>query len=353
MNIREFAAKCGVSPATASRVLNNTLENSKASFETYEMIRTKAVEYQYKPNYAAKSLHTHRSNCIGVIMACPIPMNTISILRGVTDCAYSHDVSLSIAFCKNDQALESEAFENMIYRGVDAIVWHPTFQKDVYAMDHIEAILRESTKRIPVVCLSAYAPPDIFKFKINSEEDAASAALRQLKLGCKKFGIIKNAYYVPPQLISYRVYRKTLEDNGVPPTNIKELVLNDPDNPPLWEELEAIDGLWIYKIFALHAILAPLGSVCDLKKLHIDGQSSINDYSLSYWILSQNIKEDFFENIFGSLQYHVIDFEKISYRGTEIAIQAMKDRKLKPFDEPILWEIPSKDYVPPDILFQW
>lgn len=64
MNLREFAKKCSISPSLASRILNYDQKQSRASKKTYDLIRKKAVKLGYKPNYAAKGLHTHRSKCL-------------------------------------------------------------------------------------------------------------------------------------------------------------------------------------------------------------------------------------------------------------------------------------------------
>ena len=68
MNIREFAARCGVSPSSVSKILNRSQKESQASSETYDRIRRMAIELGYRPNYAVRILHTRKSNCLGVII---------------------------------------------------------------------------------------------------------------------------------------------------------------------------------------------------------------------------------------------------------------------------------------------
>ncbi len=356
MNIREFAARCGISATAASRILNRSREESHASRATYERIRKKAVELGYDPNYAAKTLHTHRSNCLGVILAGPGSLTTLSIMHGVTDCAYRHGVSLAAAMCENDPGREAEAFDNMLSRGVDAIIWSPTLQRNPRANSHVGRLLKKYTRRIPVFCLAGHiphVPADIFKFHTNCAADAAGAARRQLALGCGRFGIFWDVATLPSMLESVHSYRSTLLERGIAEENITDFIMNDPEHAPPWEEFRSVQGVWIHLTCALRTLLAQMRSVRDLKQLHVDGQILLDEYAFSLWNNIPRPSGTCFPDLFGSVRHHIIDFEKCAYRATEILLQAMSDPSLKPFDEPVEWQLASPDYVPPDEFFHW
>lgn len=335
MNIREFAKKCGISISAASRILNRSRKDSQASKETYDRVRQMAITLGYKPNYAAKTLHTHRSNCLGVIIGYPGVVNTISMIKEISELAYKRGISLAIATCKNDTRKEAKAFENMLYRGVDAIIWHPTFQRGKYKTNHVEKVLDKFSRRTPVVCLSFNEVPGIFKFSANGDEDASWAAKRQLKLGCKKFAVISGSFRVPMMTISNSAYVRTLINNGIAQENIAEITWDDPDAD--WESMRGTDGIWISYAFMLHAILPQLKQVCNLKDLNIDGQSFTQHYEFSQLIYHSYGKR--FGDLFGSLQCHFLDAEEIAKRGAEIAIQAMKQPTIEPFVEHVEWQI--------------
>ncbi len=350
MNIREFAAKCGISATAVSRILNRPREKSQASPETYERIRQKAVELGYVPNYAAKTLLTRRSNSIGVILANPGTITAMSILRGASNCAGRHGISLSTVLCKNDPQQEAEALGDMLYRGVDAIIWLPTFQRDQYENSCIEAVLKKFPKHKPIFCLSDYAPAGIFKFRGNSAELAGYAAGRQLALGCRNFGILWNALTFPQVQHSIASYRDTLIGAGIPEENIADFVLNDPDRPPQWERFRDIQGLWVYLVPALHTVMPQIRSACNLKQLHVDGEIMLDEYAFSIWT---NPREERFEDLFGSFQHYMLDLEKCAAQATEIAIRAINDPTLEPFDQPVEWQVMPPGYIPPEMPYYW
>ncbi len=353
MNIREFAAKCGISPAAASRILNYSLEESQASRETYRKVRSLAAELGFRPNYAAKTLHTRRSRCIGVIIGFPVPVNTTAVVREISDYVYEHEYSLTVATCKNDPQLELKAFDTMLYRGVDAILWLPVSRRGGYQAGPIAKMLADAARLVPVVCLSYNDLPGVFKFKSNAAEDAASAAMRQLQLGCKRFGVIRRESEFLFHEVSRMGYVDCLRRNGIPSSDIVEVVPDLTGRSADWAKLAQAQGLWVYFLFRLHAFLPQLRRVCNLKQLHIDGQSFLEDYALSQWTYAQANNGESRSDLFGSLQYHLVDAGAVARRGAEIALQAIADPKLRPFTESVLWQDAKPDIDPADILFHW
>ncbi len=64
MTIKEFAKKCGVSPSTVSKVLNNY---PTIPLETKRLVWDAMEKYDYIPNSAASSLATKKYNNIGIL----------------------------------------------------------------------------------------------------------------------------------------------------------------------------------------------------------------------------------------------------------------------------------------------
>ena len=69
ITLKELANAIGLSPGTLSVVLNNTSRASTIPNETKVRIFKAAKEYNYRPNYFARSLRANRSFTIGVIAA--------------------------------------------------------------------------------------------------------------------------------------------------------------------------------------------------------------------------------------------------------------------------------------------
>lgn len=350
MNIRQFAAICGVSPAAASRILNYGQKESRASALTYERVRQKATELGFRPNYAAKILHTNKSNCIGVIIGYPNPVNTMPLIKGISTCAYEHGVSLTIAACRNNPRREMQAFKEMLYRGVDAIVWHPTFRPARAAHKTLDTLLIDCARKLPIVS-TAYNPlPNIFKLNSRRKEDSIRAAQRHLAQGCKKFAVITSYYTCYSIEDSRRQYIRALREQGVPQKDIVKIVLHDKRNPPDWSVLADVDGVWMFYLFMLHTLLEEMQAHVDTRKLHVDGQSFVEDYALSQWIYPQKTGSRFADN-FASLQYHLVDGSYSARRATEIAIEAMRNPDLKPYAESVPLMLTPLELKPNDILF--
>ena len=64
VSMKDIAATCGVSVATVSKALNN---HSDISDETKAVIKQKAREMGYHPNFSARALKTNKSYNIGVL----------------------------------------------------------------------------------------------------------------------------------------------------------------------------------------------------------------------------------------------------------------------------------------------
>lgn len=50
--------------------------------------------------------------------------------------------------------------------------------------------------------------------------------------------------------------------------------------------MQEVDGIRVYYTFMPHSLLPRLKKVCDLKRLHVDGVSFIEDYTMMQWIYS-------------------------------------------------------------------
>lgn len=353
LNIREFAALCGVSSAAASRILNYSQKDSRASLQTYSRVRQMAAELGFRPNYAAKSLHTNKSNCIGVIVGYPNPVNSMPLLKGISECAYAHGISLSITTCGNNPRKEMRAFEEMLYRGVDAIIWHPIFHRMSGGQTLLEKKLHQYAPKLPIVSTGYNLVPGIFKLTSKRKEDANYAAQRQLALGCKKFAVISSIFSYYSIEESRAFYKDALLQAGVPQENIVEIVLHDKKNPPNWSSMADVDGVWMYYLFMLHPLLTQMQEHCNLNTLHVDGQSFVEDYALTKWIYAHKGDGQQFSENFASLEYHLVDATHSARRATEIAIEAMRNPDLAPYEEYVPILLRPHNIKPREILFEW
>ncbi|WP_462370104.1 hypothetical protein [Oxalobacter formigenes] len=86
-----------------------------------------------------------------------------------------------------------------------------------------------------------------------------------------------------------------------------------------------------------------LKKVCDLKRLHVDGVSFIEDYTMMQSIYSH--VEGGFESLFGSFQYHPLDGTQLARRGTEIALGAIRNPDMHVFEEKLVWKHSPEEFA--------
>ncbi|SKA73755.1 transcriptional regulator, LacI family [Clostridium sp. USBA 49] len=122
VNIKDIAKYCGVSAMTVSRALNNSTEISKS---TKEKILKACEELGYKPNWAAKSLITKKTNMIGLIIPDVTNQYYANVSKGVSSYLECEDCGLIL--CNSDRKKSNEKrYLNFLSEGrVDGIIILP------------------------------------------------------------------------------------------------------------------------------------------------------------------------------------------------------------------------------------
>ena len=141
--IKDVAEKAGVSTATVSRVLNDV---PTVSDENRERVLKAIDELEYKPDYYAKGFRTRKTFTVGMILPDINNPHFPSMMRGAEAVLRKENYNLVIANTDGITEYESSAFETLIARHVDGVL----FIGSSYNA-HLERRMRESG--IPVVLL--------------------------------------------------------------------------------------------------------------------------------------------------------------------------------------------------------
>lgn len=125
--IIDVAQKAGVSPATVSRVLNDSpLVTEKTKRKVLQVIE----ELEYRPHAAAKQLRSQRTMTIGVIVP-DINVSYFSeIIKGIENMAYAKKYKVIICDSGNKLDKEREYLELLLNRTVDAMIMVTPFHSD-------------------------------------------------------------------------------------------------------------------------------------------------------------------------------------------------------------------------------
>ncbi|EFM10097.1 transcriptional regulator, LacI family [Paenibacillus curdlanolyticus YK9] len=127
IKIVDVAKRAGVSPATVSRVLN---DSNLVTEKTKRKVLAIIEEMEYHPHAAAKQLRSQRTMTIGVIVP-DINVSYFSeIIKGIENMAYAKKYKLIICDSDNTLEKETEYLELLKNRTVDAMVLVMPFMND-------------------------------------------------------------------------------------------------------------------------------------------------------------------------------------------------------------------------------
>jgi LacI family repressor for deo operon, udp, cdd, tsx, nupC, and nupG len=119
VTIKDIARKMGVSHSTVSRALHGS---PLVAGKTTERIRKVAVHLGYLPSAAARSLKTHRSQALGVIVSSVEDPFFGEILQGIEEVAQKSGYSLFMAASQRDPGREQAIVQAMSEHRVDGVI---------------------------------------------------------------------------------------------------------------------------------------------------------------------------------------------------------------------------------------
>lgn len=120
--VADVARVANVSTATVSRVLNSTKTNIPISQKTRDLVMKKALELNYQPNYAARTLRSSKTRILGVIVADLMNPAYLHVLRGI-EAAACEDGYLHVLSNAEDSKDREEYFLNLLHqKRVDGVI---------------------------------------------------------------------------------------------------------------------------------------------------------------------------------------------------------------------------------------
>ncbi|WP_432422625.1 LacI family DNA-binding transcriptional regulator [Thermoanaerobacterium thermosaccharolyticum] len=214
VNIRDVARYCGVSAMTVSRALNNSNQISQA---TKEKILKACEELGYRPNFAARSLVTKKTNMVGLIIPDITNQYYSHVSKGVS--SYLSLQGYGLLLCNSDRRKDDEIrYLNFLAEGrVDGIIILPVQPRK----EDYEGIAKE----IPLVMADNYAEGLDVSFVGNDNYHGASEIIsHMIKQGFKRIGVILGHSSSSASNERFKAYKDVLKKNNIELDN--EIVLN-------------------------------------------------------------------------------------------------------------------------------
>jgi LacI family transcriptional regulator len=181
VTLTEVAGRAGVSPSTASHILNGQSARMRIATDTQERVRRVADELGYRANRSARSLRTRRTATIGLV--CDFVSGgpySGRMLRGASAAARDLGHLLLIGESEGDPDVEIGLVEEMVARQVDGILYT--------TVDTSEVRLPLTLHQHRVVLLNCVDPTVSVPAVLPDDEDAGRAVARLLASGPRTAG---------------------------------------------------------------------------------------------------------------------------------------------------------------------
>ena len=124
-SLSDIAKALNVSKATVSFVLNGKGDQFNISKEKQKLIKEKAKEMQYVPNFFAKSLRQGQTNTIGLVLADISNPFYAELCKYIQEELHNSGYNTIIVNTNDDKDLEKELMRSLIQRNIDGIIIAP------------------------------------------------------------------------------------------------------------------------------------------------------------------------------------------------------------------------------------
>ncbi len=203
--IRDVAREAGVSIATVSRVFNQTALVSEA---TAQHVRGIAARLDYWPNSAARSLITHRTHAIGVLLPDLYGEFFSEVIRGIDLAARGEKYQVLVSSFHDSTETIVSAIRALRGRIDGLIVMVPDAEA--------HTAIQEFATRFPVVLLHPGATaPECGSLSISNYDGAYGAVKHLASLGHRAIGMVRGPEGNLDADERARGYRDALRDAGL------------------------------------------------------------------------------------------------------------------------------------------
>ncbi len=182
MNIYDIAAKCGVSIATVSRVLNNS---PSVKAQTRERILAVMQEENYTPNAFARGLGTGSMKLVGLLCTDIRDTFYTTAIGHIEEILRHQGMTTLLRTTGNTPEEKRQALEELVQQGVDGVLLIGSAFQDEEDNSHIATAAR----RVPVVLVNGYVPlPGVYS--ITCDEKQAVKELVGILFGRQRRNIL-------------------------------------------------------------------------------------------------------------------------------------------------------------------
>ncbi|KAB7764732.1 LacI family DNA-binding transcriptional regulator [Xanthomonas maliensis] len=202
----DVAKHAGVSPMTASRVINR---HPHVGQDMRARVEASVQVLGYRPNLAGRSLRTHGVLRIGVLYSNPSAAYLNQFMLGLLEQSGLNGSQVLVEKCG---AIRSQraATERLLAAGVDGVIVPPPLCDSRATIEALDA------RGIPVVAVASGAPmTQISSVRIDDYQGARAIVDYLIALGHRRIGLIKGDPKHTPSALRAKGYFDSLQAAGL------------------------------------------------------------------------------------------------------------------------------------------
>ena len=215
VTILDVAKHAGVSPMTASRVING---NPNVGPAMRERVLASVKTLGYRPNLAGRSLRTSSTARIGVLYSNPSAAYLNQFMLGVLEQSSLSGSQVLIEKCSGIRS-QRAAVQRLLEAGVDGVILPPPLCDSPQTLQELHA------RRIPAIAVATGVPMEgVASVRIDDYQGARAMTRYLLELGHRDIGFIKGDPKHTPSALRAAAFFETMAKAGieVPPERVAQ-----------------------------------------------------------------------------------------------------------------------------------
>lgn len=206
VTILDVARRAGVSPMTASRVMNG---NPRVGDVFRERVLAASRELGYTPNLAGRSLRSSGTARIGFLYSNPSAAYLNEMMVGILEQSSQSGAQVQLEKCGGIQS-QRAATRRLMQAGVDGVILPPPLCDSAATLRELEA------SGIPVVAIATGSPrDDVSSVRIDDYLGARAMTDYLLSLGHQRIALIKGDPSHTPARLREDGFRDAMRDSGL------------------------------------------------------------------------------------------------------------------------------------------
>lgn len=210
ITIKDIAKHAGVSPATVSRVMNNTANVSES---TKKKVLAAVEKYNYSPNIFAKALSRNESNTIGVVV--PDITNPFfgEVIKGIVELVDKNNLIMILCDTGEDSKKEEDHLINLKSQRLKGLIITPTSDSNEFN-SHYLSLLEDMG--IPIILIDRDVKNSNFDgVFIDNVKASFDATMKLIENGHKRIALISGPEDSKPGRDRKKGYIKALKVSNI------------------------------------------------------------------------------------------------------------------------------------------